>query len=1291
MKPTHAPDRIRPSSSRTQGGRQGERTSMPGRGSSGGRSPVVISPPERERRTYDRQVRDPQAADRGQRDAKRRMRSGRTLLLAAAAFAALCLLATQAFASKEVADYFGAFDGTGLTQFGAELNGARDVAVNSSGVGPADVGDIYVADTGSNRIQLFDKDGSFVSAWGADVVSSGGSGDQGDAAAKKYEICTVAAECQAAIASAGNGAVSGNGSLSAPQAIAVDPDTGNVYVSDAGNNRVNEYDGTGAFIRSFGWDVIVPGEAGDVAGTDEVQTITLDPGVDGQFLLKFGGSPSAPIAVAATAAQVQSALEGLGAIGAGDVSVAGAAGGPWTVHFQGNLAERDVAELSVEGEPGLGVGGSYSKGLSSPVGTTFTCASPNPATTTNYQWLTNGAPSTGAGATTNTYTTVAADAGKPLQCQVFKLNANGGSTQASQPEIVSPFPSAALPPAVGQLDAPTQGAGDAPSAGSVQYCYRGNWVPSATFTVTYQWYKNGAPIAGASGTFPSGAQSVSRVVQAADVPGVLQCLVTGTQNGLTLAGVSANAVTAGGIGSPPPPGGAGYSFPVGVSGAAAGAVATDTPGASGGMEVCEGAVACHRASPGAGAGQIGSSAAAGTLGIAVSPDGAAGSGTVYLADSANRRVDTFGLDGSSPSSFGSAAQFGPDQPRKLAVDPRGILYASNDAAGGEIERYDSANLNGGGVGFLAPITAAQADVNEQQRLALTNFTLGDTFTLTCPNGDTTDPIAYVDSSTTAANIDAALEAKCGPSFTVSGSNVTTFGGNFAHTDVPPMSCTAVVSLGSCSITTVTEGSAAAPGTLATGSPATATAGLEVDPATNALYLLRDGSTSKAVLQFGPANDPGLAAAPSAVDDTHGAATALTNLGGLGLDPASGRLYIDAIASQVSDERIYVLKDSAAPAATLDPVSGPGAHSATLSGTVDPNGFQTNYRFEYVDDAEFSANGFANAQRRPVTDANAGSGDSPVPVTQIATDLVPSTTYHVRLVATQLFAPTQAIAGPATFTTPGAAPSFHATAEVTGTDAATLRGAIDPEGQAVSDYHFNWGTTDSYGNTTTVANLPAGGAPVAVSADLADLTPATTYHYQLLATNATATTTGPDQTFTTPAAPQPPPSCPNAAIRQQQGSEALPDCRAYEIASQYPSGGIPFLINGGTFGVSEDGDGADFISSQPLPGDEVPLPEDHVGGGNAPTYGTVRGGDGWRVQGLGIAAGATSLGRAANAQRELFTTYRRPRPRRPKQQRGRLSTPARRLLHLDLPRPAHPDRHAAERAASGRGLSPGECE
>ena len=175
------------------------------------------------------------------------------------------------------------------------------------------------------------------------MVKDGGAGDQGDAAAKDYEICTVAAECQAGIASAGNGATTGNGSMSSPQAVAVDPDTGNVYVSDAGNNRVNEYDGTGAFIRSFGWDVVTPGESGDVPGTDEVQTVSLDPGVDGSFRLIFGG--------AGTQRDRGGRHRRAGAKRPGGRQRdrprqrrrLGAAGGPWTVHFQGDLAERDVA------------------------------------------------------------------------------------------------------------------------------------------------------------------------------------------------------------------------------------------------------------------------------------------------------------------------------------------------------------------------------------------------------------------------------------------------------------------------------------------------------------------------------------------------------------------------------------------------------------------------------------------------------------------------------------------------------------------------------------------------------------------------------------------------------------------------------------------------------------------------------------------------------------------------------------------------------------------------------------
>ncbi len=73
-----------------------------------------------------------------------------------------------------------------------------------------------------------------------------------------------------------------------------------------------------------------------VAGTNEVQTATISGGpTGGSFTLTFNGATTAAIAFNAAAADVQSALEALGTIGAGGVSVTGSAGGPYTVTFVG--------------------------------------------------------------------------------------------------------------------------------------------------------------------------------------------------------------------------------------------------------------------------------------------------------------------------------------------------------------------------------------------------------------------------------------------------------------------------------------------------------------------------------------------------------------------------------------------------------------------------------------------------------------------------------------------------------------------------------------------------------------------------------------------------------------------------------------------------------------------------------------------------------------------------------------------------------------------------------------------
>jgi hypothetical protein len=68
-------------------------------------------------------------------------------------------------------------------------------------------------------------------------------------------------------------------------------------------------------------------------------TLTLyGTGLGGTFTLSYGGHATAPIAHNASAATVQAALQGLASVGAGNMSVGGNAGGPYTISLTGSLA-----------------------------------------------------------------------------------------------------------------------------------------------------------------------------------------------------------------------------------------------------------------------------------------------------------------------------------------------------------------------------------------------------------------------------------------------------------------------------------------------------------------------------------------------------------------------------------------------------------------------------------------------------------------------------------------------------------------------------------------------------------------------------------------------------------------------------------------------------------------------------------------------------------------------------------------------------------------------------------------
>ncbi len=84
--------------------------------------------------------------------------------------------------------------------------------------------------------------------------------------------------------------------------------------------------------------------------------------------------------------------------------------------------------------------------------------------------------------------------------------------------------------------------------------------------------------------------------------------------------------------------------------------------------------------------------------------------------------------------------------------------------------------------------------------------------------------------------------------------------------------------------------------------------------------------------------------------------------------------------------------------------------------------------------------------------------------------------------------------------------------------ATLNGTVNPDGVALTDCRFVYGTSSAYGQSAPCAQTPAeigsGGSPVAVSAALTSLAPGV-YHYRLIATNENGSSEGRDRVFGLP--------------------------------------------------------------------------------------------------------------------------------------------------------------------------------
>ncbi len=193
----------------------------------------------------------------------------------------------------------------------------------------------------------------------------------------------------------------------------------------------------------------------------------------------------------------------------------------------------------------------------------------------------------------------------------------------------------------------------------------------------------------------------------------------------------------------------------------------------------------------------------------------------------------------------------------------------------------------------------------------------------------------------------------------------------------------------------------------------------------------------------------------------------------------------------------------APTVTTGSASGVATPNATLNATVNPNGVETKYYFEY---------GTTTSYGSYTATGSAGAGTGSMPVHAEVTGLAAGTTYYFRIVASSAIG--ESFGGAAEFSTQAA--PIVTTNEPTSVleEEATLNGTVNPNG-LVTKYHFEYGETTAYGSSTPWIEAGSGTSNLPESANVTGLQPNKTYHYRVVATSSAGSPVGSDRTFTTP--------------------------------------------------------------------------------------------------------------------------------------------------------------------------------
>jgi hypothetical protein len=267
--------------------------------------------------------------------------------------------------------------------------------------------------------------------------------------------------------------------------------------------------------------------------------------------------------------------------------------------------------------------------------------------------------------------------------------------------------------------------------------------------------------------------------------------------------------------------------------------------------------------------------------------------------------------------------------------------------------------------------------------------------------------------------------------------------------------------------------------------------------------------------------------------------------GLAVDGATHAVYV--ADSKLGEGDVAAFEDIR-PAATTDPPAAAGETTLTLAGHVDPDTDGLDHGpieecfFEWGLTPTYGHRAPCEPPT-PYTGAEAVtaklSGLTPTAQLPIGTE------YHYRLVAANQKGATAE--GEDETASTAAAPQIEGvSASHLSATSAELDASFNPRGLQTT-YRFSYGTTTAYGQATPTATVAGTTAQLSrshkVAVPLAGLTSGATYHFRLTVENELGERTSEDHAFEFF-----PPTCPNAAVRQQTGSAYLPDCRAYELVS-----------------------------------------------------------------------------------------------------------------------------------------------